>query len=295
MRPAPDRRTGFSRRRQYGVFAGYVLAIAGALVGAVLLAVSRLDPPLFAAMRMGVAGVLAPVSAGAAAAVRGVASIPDAVGSHFLVRQENAALRAALLRERALVIRARAVLHENRRLHGLLRLRDAGEQVVTTARLVSSTASSTRRFAILDAGRWRGVTPGMPVRAADGLVGRVVEAGPNAARVLLLGDADSVVPVRRTSDGLPAVVAGRADGLVDVRVVSGTGLRLRAGDLFVTSGIGGLYPPGIPVVQLSGGGVDSVAARPFASADTLDVAAVERAFMPAATAPAAPPPPGPRP
>ena len=288
MAPARDRRTGFSRRRQYGVFAGYVLAVAGAFVGAVLLVVSLFDPPLFSALRMTIAGVTTPVAAVASATVRGIGSIPTAVSEHFFVKQENAALRAALSGERATVIRAHAVLYENRRLHALLKLRDDGESIVATARLVASTASSGRRIALLDAGRWQGVLPGMPVRAADGLVGRVIETGPDAARVLLLTDADSVVPVRRARDGLPAVAAGRGDGLVDVRAVSGTGIPFRRGDLFVTSGIGGIYAPGIPVARLDADGIDSVATPTFATPTTLDVAVVERAFLPV---PAPSPPP----
>ena len=280
MAPARDRRTGFSRRRQYGIFLGYVLMVAGALVGAALLVVSIFDPPLFSALRMTAAAVTAPVSSGAGAMVRGIAAVPEAVGDHFLVHQENAALRAALIRERRLVTRARGVIYENGRLRGLLRLRDDGEQMIVAARLVASTESSARRLAILNAGRFQGVRPGMPVRAADGLVGRVIETGPNAARVLLLTDPDSVVPVRRAGDGLPAVAAGRGDGLVDIRAVSGTGIRLKPGDLFVTSGIGGLYAPGIPVARLDAGGIDSVPSRSFATPTTLDVAIVERAFMP---------------
>lgn len=279
MAPVPDRRTGFSRRRQYSVFLGYVLAVAGALIGAALLVVSLFDPPLFSALRMGVAGITTPVSAGASAVVNGVAAVPEAIGEHFFVKQKNAALRDALIRERRLVIRARAVLYENARLRGLLRLRDGGEIPVVAARLVASTASSARRIALLDAGRLHGVRPGMPVRAADGLVGRVIETGPNAARVLLLTDPDSVVPVRRAGDGLPAVAAGRGDGLVDIRAVSGTGIRFKAGDLFVTSGIGGLYAPGIPVARVDAGGIDSVPSRSFATPTTLDVAVVERAFL----------------
>ena len=67
MAPAHDRRTGFSRRRQYGMFLGYVLAIAGAVVGAVLLVASTFNPPLFAGLRMTAAAVTAPVSSGLAA------------------------------------------------------------------------------------------------------------------------------------------------------------------------------------------------------------------------------------
>jgi rod shape-determining protein MreC len=289
MAPARDRRTGFSRRRQYSVFVSYVLAVAGAIVGAVLLVVSSFNPPAFAALRMGAASFTSPVSSVAAAAIGGVAAIPNAIGNYFFVHSENAELRDILKRQNALVLRARAVVVENRHLHRLLQVRDRSSDTVALARLVSSTASSGRRFALLNAGRWDGVRPGMPVRAADGLVGRVLETGPNAARVMLLSDSDSIVPITRTRDGLPAVAAGRGDGRVEVRAVSGTNVRFLPGDLFVTSGVGGLYAPGIPVAKLDAGGIDAVATGTLATPDSLDIAMVERAFMPMP----APPPPAP--
>lgn len=293
MAPARDRRTGFSRRRQYGVFVSYVLAVAGAIVGAVLLVISSFNPPAFAGLRMAAASVTAPVSSVLAAAIGGVASVPGAIGHYFFVKGENAELRQVLKRQNALVLRARAVVIENRHLRQLLRVRDRVADTVVVARLVSSSASSGRRFALLNAGGWNGVRPGMPVRAADGLVGRVLETGPNVARVLLLSDADSIVPVRRTRDGLPAVAAGRGDGRIDVRAVSGTNIRFLPGDLFVTSGVGGLYAPGIPVARLDAAGIDTVATDALATPDSLDMAMVERAFMPMAVpapGPAAPAP-----
>ena len=149
-----------------------------------------------------------------------------------------------------------------------------------SARLVSSSASSGRRYALLNAGGWSGVKPGMPVRGPDGLIGRVVETGPNAARVLLLSDGDSIVPVRRTRDGLPAIAAGRGDGMVDIRSVNATNVRFNAGDLFVTTGTGGIYGPGVPVARVAKAGSDSVMARTFADPDTLDFALVENVFIP---------------
>ena len=220
MAPARDRRTGFSRRRQYGVFMGYVLAVAGAVVGLVLLVASIFNPPAFSALRMGVAGVTTPVSTGLATFGSSISGIPDAIGNYFFVKQENVALRADRARTRALLMRARTIAYDNRRLRGLLAIRDRSPEPVVTARLVSSSASSGRRFALLNAGRWSGVKPGMPVRGPDGLIGRVVETGPNAARVLLLSDGDSIVPVRRTRDGLPAIAAGRGDGMIDIRSTS---------------------------------------------------------------------------
>lgn len=280
MAPVGDRRTGFSRRRQYGVFLGYVLAIAGAVVGAVLLVVSTFNPPAFAALRMTVAGVTTPVSSGAAWFFSGVASVPQTISTYFFVHRENAELRRDRDRARALLMRARTIAYDDRRLRALLTLRDRSVDPVVTARLVSSSASSGRRYALLNAGRWSGVQVGMPVRGPDGLIGRVIETGPNAARILLLSDPESVVPVRRTRDGMPAIAVGRGDGMVDIRSVNAANVKFGAGDLFVSTGIGGIYAPGIPVAKILTAGADSVAARTFAQPDTLDFALVERVFMP---------------
>ncbi len=288
MAPPRDRRTGFSRRRQYGLFLGYVLAIAGAVVGAALLVLSTFDPAAFSALRMGAAGITTPVSSAFTWAGDAIASVPRGVGEHFRVKGENARLRADLQRSQALILRARAIAYDNRRMRSLLALRDRTPGAVVTARLVSSTASSTRRFALLNAGRWSGVRPAMPVLGPDGLVGRIVETGPNAARVLLLTDSDSIVPVRRARDGLPAVATGRGDGNVDIRAVDTTDVRFNAGDLFVTTGTGGLYAPGVPVAQVIRAGRDQVAARVFEHPDALDFATVTQPFAPL-------PPPTPRP
>jgi len=293
MAPARDRRTGFSRRRQYSAFLGYVLAVAGAVVGAVLLIVSTFNPPAFSAARMGVASVTAPVASALDLVADGVMAVPAAIGTWFRVHGENADLRAEVVRNRMLLTRARTIAYDNRRLRALLAVRDRTPDVVVTARLVGSTASSGRRFALLNAGRLQDVRPGMPVRGPAGLVGRVLETGPIAARVLLITDPESLVPVRRTRDGLPAIAAGRGDGRVDIRSVNATNVRFSAGDMFVTSGTGGLYPPGVPVAQVERTGADSVVAVPFAAPDALDFALVERPFMPMPPPPAAAPQPRP--
>jgi rod shape-determining protein MreC len=280
MAPAHDRRTGFSRRRQYGVFVGYVLAVAGAAVGAVLLVASTFNPPLFAGLRMGTASVTAPVSAGLAAIGEAIMVVPEAIGGWVWAHQENAAMRRELEVTRPLLMQARTLANDNRRLRRLLEFRDRTAQPVVSARLVSSSASSGRRFALLSAGRLHGVKAGMPVRAPDGLVGRVTETGPNAARILLLTDPESIVPVRRTRDGLPAIAVGRGDGAVDIRSVNATDVAFRAGEVFVTSGTGGLYAPGIPVARILRNGADTVVARTFAQPDAFDFALVEQAFVP---------------
>ncbi|HEX4693651.1 rod shape-determining protein MreC [Sphingomonas sp.] len=286
MAPPRNRRPGFSRRAQYGLFIGYVIAIAGALVGAVLLALATFDPPAFSALRSGAAEVTAPISWGVGSIWRGITGIPSAIGSFFGVHGENARLKEQIAGERQQLIRARAIAYENIRLKKLLAVREPGTETVTTARVVSSSAGSTRRFALLYAGLIQGVHAGMPVRAADGLVGRVLEAGPDTARILLLTDPESVIPVRRTRDGAPGFATGRGDGVLDVKPIALGNAAFGPGDVLVTSGTGGLFPPNLPVGQVTSRTRDGALARPYASPDALDYAIVLSAFM---TPPPAPP------
>jgi rod shape-determining protein MreC len=278
--PTRDRRTGFSRRRQYGAFLGYVLAVAGAVVGAVLLVISTSRPGTFAPARMTVATLTGPVSSGLDAVTRWIGAIPTAIGSWINVHGENATLRAEVTRSRTALMNARTIADDNRSLRRLLAVRDRSDDMVVAARLVSSTPSSGRRFALLNVGTVQGVHSGMPVRGPDGLVGRVTEVGPITARVLLLTDPESVVPVRRLGDGMPAIAAGRGDGRIDIRSAERTNVRFNMRDDFVTSGTGGLYPPGIPVARVGKAGIDQAIAIPFAAPDALDFAIVLNPFMP---------------
>lgn len=280
MAPPRNRRPGFSRRAQYGLFIGYVIAATGALVGAILLILSAVDPTGFAALRMAVAEATAPVSTAMSSVTRGLAAIPNAIGDHFGTVGENRRLKQKIEANRELLMRARTLVNDNRRLKALLNVRERTSDTVAVARIVSSSASSTRRFGLLNAGHDQGVREGQPVRGPEGLIGRVLEAGPDVARVLLLTDPDSVVPVRRTRDGLPAIATGRGDGLLEIKPVSIGDPVPKPGDVLMSSGTGGIYPPDIPVARVVRSGRDSAVARPFARPGTLDVAIVQRAFFP---------------
>jgi len=288
MAPSNNRRPGFSRRAQYGVFWSYVFAVAGMLVGVIMLALSYFDPTTFAAARTAVAEATAPVSSALSSVGRTVGSVPDGIGSYFMIHDQNITLRKQIADDHAVTMRARAINYENRRLKALLGLRERIGVPVVSARLVSSSPTSTRRFAVLNAGSWQGVERGQPVLGPDGLIGQIVEAGPNTARVLLLTDPESSVPVRRTRDGLPALAVGRGDGLVDVRSVSNAAATFAPNDVFVTSGAGGVYPPNVPVAKILRHGRDIVLAEAIMRANTLDFALVQRAFLPAPPPPATP-------
>ncbi|WP_447725110.1 rod shape-determining protein MreC [Sphingomonas koreensis] len=288
MAPPRNRRPGFSRRAQYGLFISYVIAAGGVLVGVVMLLLSTFHPPAFAAVRGTFAELITPVASGLDWTRRGVSGIPAGIGSYFGVRSENAALRAEVEANRKLVEGARIAAYDNQRLRATLRLRDRIAAPVVTARLVYSTGSSTRRFATLNAGSWQGVHAGQPVRSADGLIGRVVEVSPNTARVLLILDPESIVPVRRVRDGLPAIAAGRGDGLIEIRSAGAAQVLFEPGDAFVTSGTGGIFPPNIAVARVRNRARDTAEGVIFASPDTLDYAIVQQSYFPEASAVRAP-------
>ncbi|MGN6277631.1 MAG: rod shape-determining protein MreC [Sphingomonas sp.] len=289
MAPPKNRRPGFSRRAQYGLFFGYVVAALAAVVGVALLALSTINPPAFAALRSGVAELTAPISAGTSSVVNGIGSVPGAIGDYFGVKSENARLRKQLAAQHELLMRARMLGQENGRLKRLLALRDRSTGAVAAARLISSSATSTRRFALLNAGRFQGVLPGMPVSGPHGVIGRVLETGPDTARVLLSTDPESAIPVRRTRDGVPAIANGRGDTLLEIHPVSLVDKPFKVGDVLLSSGTGGLYPPNIPVARVVRLSRDGALAVPFEQPDTLDYAIVQHAFF------APPPAPDPAP
>ena len=153
------------------------------------------------------------------------------------------------------------------------------------ARIVGSSYDSPRRLATLSAGSAAGVAPGQPVRSADGLIGRVIETGRWAARVMLVTDGASNVPVRLVRDGTPALAVGRGDGTIELRTLEVGQNPFRRGDILVTSGVGGIFPPNIPVALVTASEGDTAIARPIADPARMDFAIVQRVYQPAADGP----------
>ena len=99
MAPPNTRRPGFSRRAQYGLFFGYVVAGLGAVAGIVLLILSSSNPPAFAALRTSVGEITAPVSSALASVSRAGAAVPEAIGRLF--RRQERKCAAAIDSDRA--------------------------------------------------------------------------------------------------------------------------------------------------------------------------------------------------
>jgi rod shape-determining protein MreC len=269
MAPPSSRRSGFSKKAQFSLFTGYLLAGFGALLGLALLALSLWQPAAFAPVRGVASDAVAPAGQIGAATRTGSQGLFASIAGYFQAGSQNAALREEIEIARIRLAEAEAIKAENRRLKALLELREAETAPVAVARLVGSTATSARRVAYLGAGRSNGVKAGMPVVSDRGVIGRVLETGSISSRVLLLTDSESVLPVRRASDDVIAFAEGRGDGLVRVRLVNLGINPLKVGDLMVTSGAGGFYRPGIAVAIITritnDGGIARLVAEPSAT------------------------------
>jgi rod shape-determining protein MreC len=115
----------------------------------------------------------------------------------------------------------------------------------------------------------------MPVLSPRGLIGRILETGGHSARVLLLTDSESMVPVRRASDNVVAFAEGQGDGTVRLRLVNLGINPLKKGDVFVTSGAGGLYRPGIAVAVAAEITRDGAIARLLSNPAATDYVLIE--------------------
>ena len=289
MAPPSSRRSSYSRRAQYGVFTGYVVAGIGALVGAVLLALSLWRPASFNGPRTVAHDAVAPAGQASAQVRAESQGLIESIRGYLRAGSQNAELKREAELARIRLAEAEATRRENARLKALLGLREEDRTPVATARLIGSTSSSARRFAYLGAGSAQGVEVGMPVRSPRGVVGRVLEVGRDSSRVLLLTDSQSVLPVRLTDGNAVAFAEGRGDSMLRIRLINLGINPLKAGDVFVTSGAGGYYPPGIAVAIVAEKTEDGALARIISDPAATDYVAIEPIFQPQAIAAAATP------
>src|SRR5262245_770707 len=277
-------RPGWSRRAQYSLFFSFLAVVAGLVVGLILLLLSLIAPQSYAAVRGAALDATAPISGGLRAVTTTVTGLVGGAGDYWDAANQNAQLkrdRAALMRR---MVEARAILEENQQLKSALQLREHSRQPVAAGRVVGSSFESSRRFAIISVGSSDGVKIGMPVRSAEGLIGRVIDAGALASRVLLVSDRANIVPARILRGGQPVISTGRGDGTIDVRPLEVGKNPFKPGDIIITSGTGGLYPPLVPIGKVVRLDDDGAIAMPIADPSRVSFAIVEAPFEPTALA-----------
>jgi rod shape-determining protein MreC len=202
-----------------------------------------------------------------AAAVR---STFDRLGEMFAVYEENARLREENRRLLAWQAEATRLAVQNRSLRQMLQIPTVERAPAwTTARVVADSGGVFVHTLLLDAGAERGVAAGMPAMSQQGLVGRVIDVGRRSARILLITDFNSRVPVVVESSGDQAILEGDNTLEPALRFLP-INPGFKVGDRVLTSGKGGLLPPGLLVGQISAITDGKVAVRPYVDWARLD-------------------------
>jgi len=211
-----------------------------------LMVLGKADTVLVERARVAVTDALTPILALLSRPAAGLAAAIDEARRLAAIHGENARLReeqARLLQWQAVARRLEA---ENRALRNLANLAPNPGQRFITARVVGDLGGAFVRSVLVAAGQREGVRKGQAVVTAEGLAGRVFEVGQRSARIILLTDINSRVPVviERTRDR--AVLAGNNSDRLRLLYLP-VEAAPAPGDRVVTSGHGGVFVPGLPV------------------------------------------------
>jgi rod shape-determining protein MreC len=140
---------------------------------------------------------------------------------------------------------------ENQRLRKLLELRDRVSTSGIAAEVLYDAADPYNRKVIIDKGLAHGIEAGSPVIDESGVLGQVTRVHPFISEVTLVTDRDQAIPVLNTRTGARSVTYGdpASRGSLELRFMAGNA-DVQPGDLLTTSGVDGVYPPGLPVAKV---------------------------------------------
>lgn len=179
-------------------------------------------------------------------------------GAGYFQSLQSAQDEAQQLREKMALLSQRAseadlLVLENERLRQLL---DLGARLQTSSRaaeVIYDAADPYSRRVVVNRGQVQGVAPGSPVLDEGGVLGQVTRVQPFTSEVTLLVDADQAIPVLNVRTGARSVAYGDpvsgSEGGMELRFTSANA-DVQEGDLLTTSGVDGVYPPGLPVARI---------------------------------------------
>jgi rod shape-determining protein MreC len=201
-------------------------------------------------LRTAAAVVLHPIERALLVPVRGVGSANEYLSGIAQAQQTTERARAELTRQAERSLQADQLLRENARLRALLELRTRLSVRSRAAEVLYDAPDAYTRKIIIDRGSSQGVQHGSPVINELGVIGQVTRVYPMTSEVTLVVDENAAIPVHNIRTGHRGVAFG--DPSVDsmeLRFVAANA-DVQVGDILQTSGLDGVYPPGLPVAKV---------------------------------------------
>jgi rod shape-determining protein MreC len=199
--------------------------------------------------RLGVATALLPAQRIASAPVEAVWDLGGYFGGMATLKSENAWLRQDKLAQANLLLRQQHLEQENLHLRALLDMKARQPAEGRLADIIYAARDPFTRKVIIDKGSQSGVENGQAVIDELGVLGQVTRAYPLTSEITLLTDKDQVIPVQVQRNGLRAILAGAGAGAMELRFLA-PNADVQTGDVLVTSGLDGIFLPGLPVAKV---------------------------------------------
>lgn len=274
-----SRSSRFDRFVPFGLFGGDFSGVVLLGLSALLILVSAMRPMLFSPARAGLQNILAiPLQ---------VVSTPFAVLSDTLdylfsltqLKTEVAKLRADNKQLEEWYNTAQLLQAENKSLRDLLKVKLEPSLTFITTRVIADTGGPYSQTIVIGSGKDSGFQNGDSVLAGGGLIGRITDVHNQSSVVLLMTDLNSRIPVRIEGSNVQAILAGTNghDLLIDR---APEGITLTSGQRVLTSGIGGVFPPDLPIGILEKTESGKVIVRPYADLSRLIFVRVVRTPAP---------------
>jgi rod shape-determining protein MreC len=189
------------------------------------------------------------------------------------LQSENSELRERQLATANQLLRQEHLEQENRRLRELLDMRERQATKGQVADILYAARDPFSRRVVIDKGMQHDISAGQVVVDDVGVLGQVTRVFPLISEVTLLTDKNQAIPVQVQRSGLRAVLAGAGAGQMELRFLAANA-EVEQGDILVTSGLDGVYLPGLPVAKVTK--IDRDAAYTFARILCEPLAGVER-------------------
>ncbi len=237
-----------------------LLLLVGAAFG--LMLIGRTNTFIVEETRTAVTDMVTPILDVVSQPVDTFSGVLDQAEAFTRLSAENQALKeqnARLLQWQAVAHRLEAENAALRTLNNMVP--DPAMRYITT-RVVGDPGGAFVRTVLINAGERNGVEKGQAAITGEGLAGRIAEVGQRSARVLLLTDINSRVPVVVGTARDRAVMAGDNSNAPELLYLGPTA-KVKVGDRVTTSGHGGVFPPGLPIGVVSGVGEKGIRVKPF--------------------------------
>lgn len=226
--------------------AGYVFLL---IISFILLISSFVIPSSFSGLRTNTVDVFSPVISFIGRPFQAMSENVGSISGVASLRAENANLKAENIRLKEWYQTALMLQAENQSLQKLLNVKLNTHQNYITTRILSDNNASFVKTILISSGGSEGVKKNQAVLSGEGMIGRVIEAGKNSARVLLLTDVNSRLPVMIEGTNQKAILTGTNTETPILKHLPDNIGEIE-GARIVTSGDGGLFPASLPVGRI---------------------------------------------